>query len=75
MCGRCENCEYYVYEESRSIVSNGPNKRRICFLTIYRGDDTDKSIETLARAEDAEGYYAALYVKPNFGCVQFKQNT
>lgn len=69
--GLCKDCVYYV-QENRNSIMQVPGEF-LCELTLYDGGDTKR--DTLARAEDAEGYYAALYVQPNFGCVQFEAKT
>jgi hypothetical protein len=46
-------------------------KYRVCLPTVFATDE-HKTALGMAQARDGSGFLAALFTRPEFGCVQFE---
>lgn len=74
--GQCRNCRWWVPFKPDESYGTDYNQRLAGkgFCEATRTDEGEPvHHETLAWAEDAEGYKASLVTSPDFGCVQFEK--
>lgn len=66
MSGLCKDCRHWHVSED----AFGPNLQSWGRCGLGEGERGGPVKETLAYADDFEGFSATLVTAPNFGCVQ-----
>lgn len=67
--GQCRACRWWVADPHASMETDYDGWRVCALTTTWYAARVHG--ETLALAQDAEGYAASLHTAPAFGCVQF----